>query len=179
MVGVLRMLGSRVAVNLNKLNPVYGRRTEREHLLDARFHAHALQFREEQILYSVAQRMRRKIKGGMSSFEAYNQCQTHLIALAEAYIERLTLENFRKKIETVSDESAKAVLTDVCNLYALHTIEKHSGWFMEYDYLESLKSKAIRSTVDSLCLKVRGNAMGLVDAFGIPDELLSAPIVVS
>jgi len=50
---------------------------------------------------------------------------------------------------------------------------------MEYDYLESLKSKAVRSTVDALCLKVRGNAMGLVDAFGIPDELLSAPIVVS
>jgi acyl-CoA oxidase len=178
MVGVLRMLGSRVAVNLNKLNPVYGRRSDREHLLDGDFHEEALQFREEQILYSVAQRMRRKIKGGMSSFEAYNQCQTHLIALAEAYIERLTVENFRKKINTVEDANAKAVLTDVCNLYALHTIEKHSGWFMEYDYLESLKSKAIRSTVDALCLKVRGNAVGLVDAFGIPDELLAAPIVV-
>lgn len=176
MMGVLRMLGSRVAVNLNKLNPMYGRRTEQEHLLDARFHRHAFQFREDQILYSVAQRMRSKIKGGISSFEAYNQCQTHLIALAESYIERLTLENFRKKIDTVSDENAKAALTDLCHLYALHTIEKHSGWFMEYDYLEAPKSKAIRSTVDALCLKVRGNALGFVDAFGIPDELLAAPI---
>ena len=47
---------------------------------------------------------------------------------------------------------------------------------MEYDYLEAPKSKAIRSTVDALCLKVRGNALGFVDAFGIPDELLAAPI---
>lgn len=178
MMGVLRMLGSRAAVTFGTLNPLYGRRTEREHLLDANFHKHAFKFREEHILYSVAQRMRRKIKNGMSSFEAYNQCQTHLIALAEAYIERLTLENFRKKIETVEGENEKAVLTDLCNLYALHTIEKNSGWFMEYDYIEGGKSKAIRSTVDSLCLKVRKNAMGFVEAFGIPDELLAAKIVI-
>ena len=178
MMGVLRMLGSRVAVNLQSLNPIYGRRTEREHLTDARFHAHAFRFREEQILYSVAQRMRRKIKSGMSSYEAYNQCQTHLIALAEAHVERLLLEQFRARITSLADTKVKAVLTDVCNLYALHTIEDHAAWFMEYDYLEGVKSKAIRSVTDDLCRTLRDYAAPLTDAFGIPDELLAAPIVV-
>lgn len=176
MIGVLRMLGSRVSVNLQKLNPVYGRRTEREHLLDPRFHKHALKFREEQILYSVAQRMRRKIKNGTNSFEAYNQCQTHLIALAEAYIERLIVEEFYKRIDTIEDEAAKSALTDLCKLYALHTIESHKAWFMEYDYFEGVKSKAVRSAVDDLCRTVRKNALTLVEGFGIPDELLAAKI---
>lgn len=179
MVGVLRMLGSRVSVNLQKLNPMYGRRTEREHLLDERFHRHAFKFREEQILYSAAQRMRRKIKSGISSFEAYNQCQTHFIALAEAYIERLINEEFYRRINELEEGTEKEVLLDLCRLYALHTMEKHSAWFMEYDYFEGVKSKAIRSAVDDLCLKVRTNAAGLVEAFGIPDELLAATIVVN
>ncbi len=178
MMGVLRMLGSRVSVNLQKLNPIYGRRTEREHLTDPRFHRHAFAFREDQVLYSVAQRMRRKIKSGMSSWQAYNECQTHLIALAEAYIERLTLESFRNKIETVEDEKAINVLTELCNLYALHTIESHATWYLEYDYIEGVKSKAIRKAVDVLCVELREQAGGLVAAFGIPDVILGARIVV-
>jgi len=38
------------------------------------------------------------------------------------------------------------------------------------------KTKAIRRLVDKLCLQVRNQADALVEAFDIPDEILSAPI---
>ncbi len=38
------------------------------------------------------------------------------------------------------------------------------------------KSKAITKHVTRLCAEMRRDAVGLVDAFGIPDQCLSAPI---
>ena len=40
-------------------------------------------------------------------------------------------------------------------------------------------SKAIRTLVNGLCCEVRAQAIPLVDAFGIPDEMLAAPIAVA
>ena len=37
------------------------------------------------------------------------------------------------------------------------------------------KSKAIRDQVNGLCREIRTDARPLVDAFGIPDEVLRAP----
>ncbi|RMF01914.1 MAG: hypothetical protein D6772_04160, partial [Bacteroidetes bacterium] len=34
-------------------------------------------------------------------------------------------------------------------------------------------------TVDRLCAQIRPDAVALVDAFGIPDQLLAAPIACS
>jgi acyl-CoA oxidase len=42
--------------------------------------------------------------------------------------------------------------------------------------LEAGKARAIRKQVDALCLELRPAALGLVDAFAIPDEILAAPI---
>ena len=43
-------------------------------------------------------------------------------------------------------------------------------------YIEAGKAKAVRKQVNFLCGEVRGEAGALVDAFGIPDALLAAPI---
>ena len=69
-----------------------------------------------------------------------------------------------------------AVLTQLCNLFALHKIHFDRGWFLEQGYLENNKSKAIRKLINRLCAEVRQQAVPLVDAFGIPDTCLGAPI---
>ncbi|HMQ62829.1 MAG TPA: acyl-CoA dehydrogenase, partial [Flavilitoribacter sp.] len=52
------------------------------------------------------------------------------------------------------------------------------GWYLEQEYIQPVKSKAIRKTVDELCLELRQKAIVLTDAFGIPDQLIAAPIAV-
>ena len=90
----------------------------------------------------------------------------------------MVVERFIAGIDAQADPQLKAVLDGLCDLYALWRIETDRGWFLEQEYLAPAKSKAIRRMVDRLCGLLRPDAVALVDAFGIPDKLLAAPIVV-
>jgi acyl-CoA oxidase len=174
--GVLRFLANRAFTSVAEKNPITIRNTDRDHLLDSEFHLNAFDFREDQLLYSVSQRLRGHIKNGKRSYDAFLVCQTHLIALAEAYAERIILEKFIDAVEECEDINLKTILKKLCDLYALSTIETHKGWYLEANYMEGVKTKAIRRLVDKLCKNIRQEAGALVEAFAIPDELLSAPI---
>ena len=173
---VLRMLGQRVNTAFMEQNPFAIRNTDEGHLLSAEFQMAAFEFRERRLLYSLAQRLRGHIKEGKSAYEATMICQTHMLALAEAFIERITLEATVAVVEKNKSSSAYNILRQLRSLYALQTIEKHAAWYLEQDYLAGVKSKAIRRQVDHLCAKLRPEAMALVDAFGIPQVLIAAPI---
>jgi acyl-CoA oxidase len=64
----------------------------------------------------------------------------------------------------------------LCDLYALHNIEEDKGFFQEHGRLAAPRCKAITREVNRLCNEVRQQAGELVDAFGIPDPVLGAPI---
>jgi acyl-CoA oxidase len=175
--GMLRFVGHRAWHVVAEQNVITKRRTEKEHLLSADFALKAFHFRRENLLYSLSQRLRGNIKNGMSSYDAVLKCQTHMLALAEAFVEDLILQKFVEKISEVEDDNLKKVLKKMCSLYALSTIEKHKGWYLEANYLEGVKTKAIRREVDALCAELRWEAGALVEAFGIPDELIGAQIL--
>ncbi len=176
MFGMLRYLGGMMASSVIDKNPITIRRTEREHLLDHNLHLQLFRSREENLKYSVSQRMRGLIKQGKSGYDAAIECQTHMLALATAFIERIVLEQFVQVVEDQENEALKASLQQLCQLYALHTIEEHKGWYLEQAYMDGSKSKAIRRIVDDLCVEVREDALALVEAWGISEELLGAPI---
>ncbi len=176
--GVLRYVAARVTSKFTDRNPLAVRNIDPAHLRDPDFQSAALRFREERMLYSLAQRIRRKVKGGMPAAEAFVLVQTQLRDLALAYVERLVFERFRKTCEREGlAPELREVLQKLCSLFALEAIEKGKGWFFEYDFLTSAKSKAIRREVDQLCGEVRPHAAGLVDAFGIPEPVLGSAIV--
>jgi len=174
---VLRFITGRLGTAITELNPIAIRNTDRQHLLSSDFQLSAFRYREKSLLYSLSQRMRSMIKSGQSAYDAALACQTHMIALAEAYVEHLVLEQFVQVVEAQADKSIYGALQQLCQLYALHTIEQHKGWYLEKEYISSGKSKAIRRLVDELCGTLRGQAGALVQAFDIPDALLAAPIV--
>ncbi|MCB0762988.1 MAG: acyl-CoA oxidase, partial [Flavobacteriales bacterium] len=175
---MLRYLGDRVSTAISERNPIVIRTTDRTHLLSDEFHFNAFLYREKSLLYSLAERIRGLVKEGMNAFDAALACQTHMLALAEAFVERVVLEQFQKAIDEQADAELQPILRKLCQLYALHTIEQHKGWFLEKDYLTGVKTKAIRKVVDELCSTLRQDARALVHAFGIPDELLAAEIIV-
>jgi acyl-CoA oxidase len=173
---VMKLIVERASGALTDRNPFQVRRTGSEHLRDGEFQLRALRFRESDLLASAASRLRKRLGTGMDSFQAFNQCQDHLIALAHAHVERVVLEQFIAGVEAVTDPAVKSVLSKLCDLYGLGCLWDSAGWFLENDHIESVKAKAIREEVTRLCTEVRPDAVALVRAFGIPDSCLAAPI---
>ncbi len=174
---ILNYVTEKAKTSINELNPIIVRNTDEAHLLDADFQLNAFKYRERDILTSAAKRLKRHIDSGMDSFDAMNVSQHHLIQVGQAYVERIILEQFIQQVERTTDAGCKAVLKKLCDLFALSQIEKNKGWYLEQGYMEGVKTKAIRKLVNQLCWDIRQEAVPLVDAFNIPDVLLSAPII--
>jgi acyl-CoA oxidase len=173
---LLRHAAARAGTAVSELNPVVTRQTSAEHLRDPEFHLDALRWRESHLLATLAGRLRRRLRDGADSFRALVECQDHAVALASAHGERVVLERFRAGIAAAPSPALASALEPLAALFALDCIERDSGWFQEHGVLEAAKAKAIRREVTALCHAVRGSAAALVDAFGVPDALLAAPI---
>jgi acyl-CoA oxidase len=175
-VGTLKHVAGQATRAVTELNPIVTRIADQSHLRDPEFQLGAMRYREEELLVNVARRLKGRIDRGMSLFDAFNECQDHLVTLAHAHVERVILELFLETIEDCPDPVAAETLTMLRNLFALSRIEADRGWFLESGYIEKNKAKAIRKQVNLLCADARRQAVPLVDSFGIPDELLGAPI---
>ena len=82
------------------------------------------------------------------------------------------LEQFIAAVERTEDSKCREVLSKLCTLYALNQLNTHKGWYLEDGYMEGVKTKAIRKSLDQMCWEIRQDAVPLVDAFRIPESLL-------
>jgi len=147
-------------------------------LLDPDYQLAMLRFREEHMLAGVARRLKRGIDQKMNPGVVFSRVQDHVIAAARAHVERLVLEAFVEKARSLPEGDLKVALNLLCDLHALSTIEADRAWFMEHGRLTVVRSKAISREINSLCRKIRPLAEDLVDAFGVPAEMLRSPDLV-
>jgi acyl-CoA oxidase len=145
-------------------------------LRDREWQLELLAWREEHVVRSVARRLQRAVKDGGDAFEAFNDAQDHVLAAAQAHIDRLVLERFCARIDACEDVEVAALLAALRDLHALALIERERGWFLEHGRLSSARTKAITAEINQLCAELRPQAERLVAAWGIPDEVLAAPI---
>ena len=68
------------------------------------------------------------------------------------------------------------MLKQIIQVYGVNTILDRNGWYLETEYIGSNQSKALRRVKNKLLQMTRPFVGELVDAFGIPQELLRAPI---
>lgn len=175
MFSLLKYVARQATSALLERNPIVTHDTSAEHLRSAEFQLSAFRHREADLLGSLARRLRRRIVDEeMEAFDAFNECQPHVIDLAWAFAERVVMESMA---EAVAQAPASLVpaLSKLRDLYALSAIHEDIGWFLENDWVEPRKTKAIRKLVHTLCSEVADDAPALVDAFGIPEQWL-API---
>jgi acyl-CoA oxidase len=158
--------------SITEKNPFAIRNTEENHLKDPDFHLHAFQYREKEIVSSAARRFRKLIDDGLDAFDAANIMHPHMLQIAYSYLDRVVLEQFRLKIDTVSDAALKEALLKLYNLFALNKIEENKSWYLEQGYMDGVKTKAIRKLVSQLCWEIRQDAVPLVNAFDIPEQCL-------
>jgi acyl-CoA oxidase len=143
---------------------------ERENQLEL-FH-----WREGHITASVAQRFKRGLDEDYDPFEVFRAVQNHAVAAARAHTERVVLEAFARAVDACELGPVKDAIGRLCDLYALHQIELDRGYLQEHGRLTGPRCKAVTREVNRLCDEVRGDGAALVDAFGIPDQVLRAPI---
>ncbi|MCZ6507238.1 MAG: acyl-CoA dehydrogenase [Acidobacteria bacterium] len=177
-IDLLRFAASQAGTTVSELNPIITRNTSAEHLRGAQFQGDALRWREDHLLSTLARRLRHRLENGTDSFRTLIECQDHVVSLAKAHTERIVFEQFRRAIDELEEPALAAVLEPLASLYALESIEQDRGWFQEHGYIEGVKAKSIRKQVNALATEIRPDARALVDAFGIPDALLAAPIAI-
>ncbi len=150
-----------------------------EDLLDRDYQLGLFRWREDHVLSGAARRLRRGLAAdGADPFTVFNDCQDHVLVAARAHVHREILEDFCAAIERSEghDGELREVLERLCDLYALAELERDRAWFQEHGRISSTRAKMLTRAVNGLCASLRPHAEALVDAFGIPDEVLAAPI---
>ena len=145
-------------------------------LLDRSTQLDLFHWRQEHILQGAARRLRAGIEGGADPFSVLVDCQDHVVAAARAWVDLVVLEAFAAAVERCDEPEAAALLDRLCSLYALSRVEDERGWYQEHGRLSSTRSKAVIKAVNLLCADLRDHAGTLVDAFGVPEQMLGVAV---
>ena len=116
---------------------------------------------------------------GMPPAEVAARLQTACFRLAAVHLESVLLEALDDASEEAADQSDPAVgeaLAAMRELFALESLEESRGWFLERGWLPPAEARALTGRVEDLCARLAGRARELVDAFGLPDATIGAPI---
>ncbi|MBB5954223.1 acyl-CoA oxidase [Saccharothrix tamanrassetensis] len=144
-------------------------------LLDRGWQLRQFEDRERHVVEGLARRLRRAT--AENAFDVFNAAQDHVLHAARAHVDRVVLEAFVAAVDRCGDAATAGLLDQVCDLYALSTIEADRAWFLEHGRLTPARAKAVTQAVNDLCGGLRPHARRLVDAFGIPEGWLAAPII--
>jgi acyl-CoA oxidase len=162
---------------LARRSPLLAWNATEDRLLNADAQLALFRIRETSLLMDSAGELR-TLTGARSlhGYFAFIRLQPELLELAHAHVERVVLEQFVDAVRSLPDKSLRVPLNRLCNLFALEHLEQAKGWYLENGLMSGAKSKALTRLVNLLCAQARQDAIGLVDAFGIPDACLAAPI---
>ncbi|MEM6732339.1 MAG: acyl-CoA dehydrogenase, partial [Myxococcota bacterium] len=172
----IRQVSQMALDTVSDKNPFTVRWTDESHLRDLEFHAQVLKAREESLTLSVARRLKRRIDDGMDPFFAFSEVQSHVLALANAHVEREVHAAIAQRARDAVGGPLSDVLHQLAALYGLRLLEHDRAWFLENGFFEPAKSKAIRDQIDALCTELGPESLALTDAFDIPENALAAPI---
>jgi acyl-CoA oxidase len=174
---LVRELTSMARTELIDINPLTARKTDEDHLRSADFHLELLKLRKHNLLVAASRRLYKRVQQeDMEPFMAFSDIQDHMMAFAHADMDHHIAKTFADVVEPLADGPEKDALERMRQLAAIDTLLKHAEWYLTYGYISSGKYKALRNLRGALLGEIRPDALAYIEAFGIPDELLSAPI---
>ncbi len=100
---IVRYLSTRLSTSITEQNPYTIRNSSAEHLLDEEFHLSALEYQENKLLFSLANRMQNYIKKRVDPNVTYAKVQNHMVSLTKASIEHFCAKEFYKAINDIQD----------------------------------------------------------------------------
>ncbi|MDA0182410.1 acyl-CoA dehydrogenase family protein [Solirubrobacter phytolaccae] len=130
-------------------------------------------WRHEHLLTAAARRLKGGMDAGKDPFSVLVDTQDHVLAVGRSWVDLVILESF------VAAAEQNPLLSKLCSLYALSTIEDERGYYQEHGRLSGARSKAVIKAVNTLCGELRPHSRELVDAFGVPETALGDARVVA
>lgn len=106
----------------------------------------------------------------------FNENQYDLIKASKSHAELLQWESFTEALERIEDQDTHKIMTWMRDLFALSTIEKDLGWFIEYGRISQQRARALRQYTNRLAARLRPHAQDLVDTFGFTQHHLRMDI---
>lgn len=164
---VLRYIGGKIQFRMSEYNPYFTRNTSVEHIESEAFLSDALKYREKKTLIALADRMKSYVDKRMAPHEAFLKCQMHMLDAAKSYIERVAYRMMQRSLAKMEASPEKTMLQRITTAYALDIIMENRYWYLENDYMEGSKTKAIRRVYDKHIASFRKDISGLADSLGI------------
>ncbi|KAL4217914.1 Peroxisomal acyl-coenzyme A oxidase 1 [Mactra antiquata] len=117
------------------------------------------------------------MKKGATMEIARNNSSVLMVRAAKAHCQLYVVKIFCEMVSAVNvDTEVNKVLNTLCQLYAVCGINDKLGDFMQDGYLSESQAEMISNKMLELFAELRPNAVGLVDAFDYPDQVLQSCI---
>ncbi|CAG0897403.1 unnamed protein product [Darwinula stevensoni] len=111
-------------------------------------------------------------QGGICFEEAMNRSSVALVSAAKAYIRHFSVAQFVAHVKNQMSQGTRNILGTLCRLYSLFWMLEDLGDFIIYAHVSSEDLKHLEMTRGELLREIRPEAVNLVDAFDLRDEVL-------
>src|SRR2546430_8526351 len=98
-------------------------------LLDRRYHAYLLAWREKHVLEAAVRRLKKLMANGGDAFTAFNAVQDHLLLPARAHVDRVVLEDFAAAGDRSGDPEGQALPSQGGGPSLVAVPERARAWF--------------------------------------------------
>jgi len=136
--------------------------------------------RENDLTLTLAQEMRKQKKQGLDNHDIMLDHQIDMIEVSTAYAERLTYQSMvGRYIELKDSRTDQETLTLWKTLtisFGLERILRNPQWFYNENHLNKETQKSASITLKTTYQKIAENSTDIVNAFGIPENAMTAPI---
>jgi acyl-CoA oxidase len=125
---------------------------------------------------ALAKSLQTKLSEGKNLYDVWMKEESDSIqGVARAYGELVCVRTFHDHLKS-SAASIRHTLAGLFGLYALTAIERDLPAFLCARILTLDQGREVGDEVRRLCASLSGQALHLVEAFGIPDHVVQAPI---
>eukprot|EP01097_Dermamoeba_algensis_P005983 TRINITY_DN3769_c0_g1_i1.p1 TRINITY_DN3769_c0_g1~~TRINITY_DN3769_c0_g1_i1.p1 ORF type:complete len:659 (+),score=153.77 TRINITY_DN3769_c0_g1_i1:72-1979(+) len=118
------------------------------------------------------------LKDGKQIFQIWMKEESELIQkVARSYAEWFSLESFIEAFNSKGiSEATREGLKDLCHLYVLTVLEEDLGYLLMNELMTSASANKLVELVNHQIAKVGKYALDYAEGFGLPEELILAPI---
>jgi len=128
-------------------------------------------------VYTAGAQLQNSVTQGLKYSEAWDKTAgIELVEAARSHIAVFSFTSFQENLQKAKGKDTQAILTKLCLLFGIQHILTYPGGLLESGYLNGDQLKLLRVQKAKLLDEIRPDALGLVEAFEIPDNTLNSAI---
>ncbi|KAM7145870.1 peroxisomal acyl-coenzyme A oxidase 1 isoform 2-T2 [Macrochelys suwanniensis] len=144
------------------------------HINDPASLVEAYKLRASRLVEAAAKNLQAELNRRKNQEDAWNRTSVDLVRASEAHCHYVVVKLFTTQLSEINDAAVHAVMNNLCLLYALYGISKHTGDFLQAGILTDAQVTQVYQRVKELLAAIRPNAVALVDAFDFHDNHLGS-----